>query len=496
MSLTRTGFFVAILALCLPPSQKSLGQSSVGAGERVVEVDPTIVLSDVSHRPLGINVNFLTDRPSLFAKDARPLVEALSALGVHYLRYPGGEKSQSYLWSVPPFTRSEPHLSRTGPKEFWSSNRVFTASDRTTLIDPMDFDEFMGLCRQLNCEPTLVVNHNSYLGPKTTGDAVVPTRQQLIDTAAAWVRYANVTKHYGVRSWEIGNETYLKAYNGPAQAPSDYGKDFLLFARAMKREDSSIKVGLSGDKYDYYRDALREAGDVVDYLVVHSYPCCASFQDYVSTPRFDQAVEPARKALSELTAQQRSRITLALTETDALDFLPGRKDVNDLWHAMLMFEILAQYMSFDPDVKYEEVWNTRWIENNDLTKAPSVFDVLDKSNNLNPTGLAMSLLGHGLLSKIIGVQVIQTKGNAIYGYASSGIGGPVTVYLVNRGLAPVSISLRMLHMGRVRTGKLLVLGGQGPEDLKPSITNGNAVVLHHGLGKLVLHGVSITQIMF
>ncbi|MGE5527817.1 MAG: hypothetical protein ACM3X6_01565, partial [Patescibacteria group bacterium] len=33
-------------------------------------------------------------------------------------------------------------------------------------------------------------------------------RQDLIDTAAAWVRYANVVKGYGVKYWEIGNEAW------------------------------------------------------------------------------------------------------------------------------------------------------------------------------------------------------------------------------------------------------------------------------------------------
>jgi alpha-L-arabinofuranosidase len=59
------------------------------------------VLADVSSKPLGINTDFFVDddanRPS-----SRKLDEALAEMGVKYLRYPGGEKSDGYLWSVAP----------------------------------------------------------------------------------------------------------------------------------------------------------------------------------------------------------------------------------------------------------------------------------------------------------------------------------------------------------------------------------------------------------
>ena len=69
----------------------------------------------------------------------------------------------------------------------------------------MDFDEFMTLCHQIGCEPDVVVNHNSYLGPKTFPDSTVPTRSQLIKTAEAWVHCSNVVKHYGIHYWKIWN---------------------------------------------------------------------------------------------------------------------------------------------------------------------------------------------------------------------------------------------------------------------------------------------------
>ena len=42
------------------------------------------------------------------------------------------------------------------------------------------------------------------------------TWDQWLKSAAAWVRYSNQVKHYGVRYWEIGNENW----NGPAAPPA------------------------------------------------------------------------------------------------------------------------------------------------------------------------------------------------------------------------------------------------------------------------------------
>jgi hypothetical protein len=459
----------------------------------VMVVNAQDVRSDVSRHPLGINVDYMTDRPSLFAPGARPLGAALQDLGVHYVRYPGGEKSQSSLWSTPPFEGPRPALSRTGPKEFWSSLRTYTKRDGKTLINPMDFDEFMTLCQQIDCVPDLVVNHNSYLGPKTSPDATVPSRNQLIETAAAWVHYANVTRHYDVRYWEIGNETYLSAYNGPRQNPSAYGVDVHAFSQAMKHEDPSIKVGLGGNTYEYFRDALKVAADDVDFLIVHSYPCCASYTAYQHTARFDGAAEPARKALADLTAAQRSHITMALTEVNALDFLPGRKDVNDLGHAMLLFEILAQYMTYDPDVEFEEVWNTRWIDNNKTSSPPSIFDVLDNTNHMNAIGIAMSLLGHGLLTKMVGVTMQQGDG-LITGYATTDGATQMRVWVVNRDLRPRSLTVDLSAFVSKSSGETHIFTGNGFDDIHPEIHERNPVKIRRGRCTLSLPGASIVEL--
>ena len=82
--------------------------------------------------------------------------------------------------------------------------------------------------------------------------------------AAAWVRYANVTKNYGVHYWEIGNEQYGNGYYGngweydlhdtvqdagaregnAALSPAAYGTNATAFINQMKAVDPTIKRGV------------------------------------------------------------------------------------------------------------------------------------------------------------------------------------------------------------------------------------------------------------
>ena len=58
--------------------------------------------------------------------------------------------------------------------------------------------------------------------------------RQLLETAAAWVRYANRVKDYGVKYWEIGNESWLnnEIWKNPI-APATYAADLVTFIAAM-----------------------------------------------------------------------------------------------------------------------------------------------------------------------------------------------------------------------------------------------------------------------
>lgn len=113
-----------------------------------LSVDLGVVLNDTRHRPTGINVDYLMDDDcNGLLHPERKLADALRELGVRYLRYPGGWKSAVNLWSVRPYSSSVPRLAGPVPDDWIRAGFRLTRPDGSWGIDPLDFDEFMELCR-------------------------------------------------------------------------------------------------------------------------------------------------------------------------------------------------------------------------------------------------------------------------------------------------------------------------------------------------------------
>jgi hypothetical protein len=177
----------------------------------------------------------------------------LGQAGIGMLRYPGGSYGDIYNWQT-----------NTAPGGY--------------VAPGTDFDSFMGTVKTIGAQPILIANYG-------TG-----TPQE----AAAWVQYANVTKGYGDKYWEVGNENYGNGYYGngweaddhSSKSPTTYAQNVIQYSKAMKAVDPTIKVGAvltlpgnwpdgvvaSGDAADWNRTVLSIAGSAVDFVIVHWYP--------------------------------------------------------------------------------------------------------------------------------------------------------------------------------------------------------------------------------
>ena len=144
----------------------------------IIQVKADQTICSYQGTKIGINVNYITDGIHL-SHQPKNLKDGLAEMGVRYLRYPGGEKSDGYLWSTPPFEKPRPTLSRTGLPEMRKEFIPYTEDDYKTLKPiVMDFDQFIQVCRALNCEPYVVVCYDSMFIPPLPGGAI-PTREQL-----------------------------------------------------------------------------------------------------------------------------------------------------------------------------------------------------------------------------------------------------------------------------------------------------------------------------
>jgi len=241
-----------------------------------ITVDASRVLNDTRRRQIGINTCFLTDDDKSYLHSPKgPFDEALKELSPAYLRYPGGWKSDIVLWSMPPYTKSQPTLARPQAAYFPANDRALVNPDGSWRIDPYDFDEFMTTCKAVGAEPVVVVCYNSYRWSLDFDETPRPTRRQIIDTAAAWVRYANKVKDYNVKYWEIGNEPWLPTEEQGKTStipPEVYAEDVVEMSRRMKEVDPTILVGANALHTDAWTTILNRAAEHVDFLVVHPYP--------------------------------------------------------------------------------------------------------------------------------------------------------------------------------------------------------------------------------
>jgi hypothetical protein len=101
-------------------------------------------------------------------------VGLLGQAGVRMMRYPGGSYGDGYHW------------------------QTHTVSGGGYIAPGTDFDSFMHTTQAIGAQAILIANYGS------------GTPQE----AAGWVQYANVTKNYAVKYWEIGNELFGNGYYG------------------------------------------------------------------------------------------------------------------------------------------------------------------------------------------------------------------------------------------------------------------------------------------
>jgi hypothetical protein len=229
---------------------------------------------------------------------------SVAAAGIKAVRYPGGSYADIFHWQT------------------YSGCGGYLASGD-------DFNSFINdLVIPAGATAIITINYGSNPACNGGGDT---------NEAAAWVAYANVTNHLGIKYWEIGNEQYGNGYyntNGweedlhyPASpvasrvgqfalSPTAYGLNAVQFITAMKTQDPTIKCGVVFDAdYSPYNTAvLGQCGNVADFVIIHWYPSdlFASAAQVVST------INSTRTQLTNILGAARAgQMGIAATETGA-----------------------------------------------------------------------------------------------------------------------------------------------------------------------------------
>lgn len=454
-----------------------VGGTLVGTAARSAIAEPVTLTVEagkvVRHgadRFVGVNLNYIRDADANRPR-ARPLDAALQDLGARWLRYPGGEKSDFYLWAQPPYNTPHP---------------VSLGYYGTVAGQHMDFDAYIAHCRAAHAEPYVVAGYDT---EKRTGR----TEAQWIESAAAWVRYANVRKKYGVKYWEIGNENW----HNVTATPEEMAGIVTRFSQAMKAVDPAIRVGASGSSGHWWAAFLPTAAPALDFVSLSLYNCWGwkSYDHFVQRPNEDTIgdVEAALRAIDhDAPPADRARLKVIVAETNSKDYSDkGWPGTNTLGHALVTFDTLGRVMA-QPRVLAAMVWTTRWM--NDGEAKSSQWYALGPDNGILPTGWAVALWRPAQSEML----TVTGGSRAVSGYATrSPDGRTLTVWVLNRGLAPSSDIRVVLHSPLTyRRAMVSQLSGTGPDDPAPHwgplpacAVRGNAV------SGLSCPGVSVTTLV-
>ncbi len=450
-----------------------------------IMINTDAVLADVSHNPIGINVNCYMDGEGHFSPK-RSTVDALKAMGVKWLRYPGGEKSDMYLWSVPPYDKPRPKMARTG--EGCVTDRWSILDNYSTFkYDVLDFDEFVEMCRRVGAEPIIVVAADCYLADYPE-HCTFTDRETFIETAVAWVRYSNIKKRYNIKYWMIGNESWHP--DNENSTPQIYAQDVIDFSKAMKAVDPTIKIIPNGSSFEWWEAVLPAVVDHVDAVCLSNYPIWNYKEGYKTyrdnAPDFIGRIHDAARAIEKFVPDERKdNFKIIVAEYGPFDWSGKWPHINDMGHALVNFEMAGQQLNH-PKVESLLLWNTRWIWT--LENENQIWDALDKEGNFNPTGYTVAIWGNFLASRMVyTTSTIRIRTFASYDPAKK----QLYVYIINKSENREAVILDVQGASIHSVVQRWQLVGKDASDTDPVWQKNESVSASDSLS-LTVPGTSIT----
>jgi len=194
------------------------------------------------------------------------LLQAITDLRPPVIRWPGGCFASAYRWKdgIGPQAKR-----RSYPREIWDD------------IDVNSFgtDEFIEMCRRIGTEPLIVVNIGT---PQWNPGA---NEDEFVQDALDWIEYCNGPSDskwgrvraqnghpepYGVKYWEIDNETW-------GMTAERYAAAVRRIAPLMRAKDPAIKLaacgsgGMGENALRWNQVIIEQCADLIDYLSIHHY---------------------------------------------------------------------------------------------------------------------------------------------------------------------------------------------------------------------------------
>ena len=313
---------------------------SIHAATTQISINATQIVRVVDNRVFGLNTAVWDN-----AFNNAETVPLLKGIDIRTLRFPGGSTSDGYDWQA--------------NKNYQTGTRTLNTWSWST-----SFDDFAKTAVALNTQVFITANYGS------------GTAQQ----AADWVTYSNVTKKYGFKYWEIGNENYGSWEEDihPAKwDPVTYATEAKDYIAKMKAVDPTIKIGVVVQTGEDGLDAkspvhsvinprtgvahhgwtavmlatLKSLGATPDYAIYHRYPWGPGSENDAkllqglslsNTTWADDAAD-LRRMLNDYLGTSGPGVELVVTENNSVYSNTG-KQTTSLVNGLFMADSLGQLL--------------------------------------------------------------------------------------------------------------------------------------------------------
>jgi len=396
-------------------------------------VDTENTIEPVDRKFFGVNSLFwITDDQ---ARADGKIEKYLREMRCGLIRFPGGEVADNFHWKT----------------NLLDDKRSFPYQEGASQLD---FDEFIEWNRRIGSEAICVVNIESCF--------LHDNIEQGIQEAVDWVRYSNIEKKYGVKYWELGNETDLIGTRYPLSC-QQYADAVARFSRAMKAVDPTIQIGALGprepdavsafdrltpaaqqqartltrnelrlkkhelqqrelsDMEQWWPTLTKTASKDFDFAIIHRYDSTRTSMPtmYAAPYALREIVERLDTYLAEATGRD---IPIALTEWNCWK----NCQMTPVDHALSIAEQAGNYLEGGIDMA--NFWPMRYPNGKSEQQFRSLLDYA--TNDPRPAYEVMKLMSTQISEAIVDTKCTSTH---LYCIASrKNDGGQVTIFVINR----------------------------------------------------------------
>ena len=357
-----------------------------------------------------------TESLANYDKDA---VSKLKTLMPGFLKYPGGNDADSYLWNSP---ENDP--------------------------DDMDTNEFLHMAAQ--CKSTGFITVNFSKPP---------------ELAASWLQYIkSASGTTAVPYWEVGDEIW-GSWSKSHVPGEEYGRRFRAFSQALKAVDPNVKcaanLSLGNPDTAWTREALSTLGDSFDMVTMTYFPQNSGKESDAALFKSPNQFRRNFRKLDAYVAQQlpnRPRPLYCLVGFNSVDTHPGPQTVQ-MSNAIFMAQMFGAMAEVGCQMScwwaYHNEWKPRGGDYGVVTSTPQ--------NTPYFTWYVMRALSQNFKGTLLAAE--QT--NDLEFYAMKQDSGQLTLVLINKS---GTASQRILVQAQSGTSTWAPLLDGGTSELITSAT--------------------------